>query len=198
MRSLEIRLGSTESHIENYEIVHERKKDDKWEQLDPPVELGSGAAPIIKLMEDDERIVITAKVTKKKMVYDRDQNAHMVVETQEEKDKKDKEYNDRMKSHPEVKARLAEEEKEKKEAAEREAKIKAADDRVARAEADKNKSAPPAPSRLAEFGMSSKDVKNEAPARPSQPTPGPTVGRTSTPTPTSPLGGTPPKPGSRG
>lgn len=85
MRSVEIRLGSTEDGVvQQFEVQLERKKDDKWSAPEPLQVMASTAAPMVLYLEDNERVVITSKVEQYQIVFDRDQNANIVVRSDEE------------------------------------------------------------------------------------------------------------------
>lgn len=96
MHRVEIRLTNegTESPSANFEVYTETLKDGQYIETAPVSVVAGGGAPIIQFLEDAERIIIVAKANTGRLVYDKDQNANIRVETEEEvKRREDREAN---------------------------------------------------------------------------------------------------------
>lgn len=96
MHRVEIRLTNegTESPSANFEVYTETLKDGQYIETQPGAVVAGGGAPIIQFLEDNERIIVVAKANTGRLVYDKDQNANIRVETEEEvKRREDREAN---------------------------------------------------------------------------------------------------------
>lgn len=86
MHKVDIRLTNEGNETTNvFELYTEALKDGRYVETQPMQEYQGGGAPIVLFLEQDERVIIVAKGNKGRIVFDKEQNANIRVETEEEK-----------------------------------------------------------------------------------------------------------------
>jgi hypothetical protein len=85
MHKVELRLTNEGSDPTNvFEVYVEGFKDGNYTESSPMRAVNGGGSPIVMFLEADERVIVVAKGNKGRMVFDKDQNANVRVETEEE------------------------------------------------------------------------------------------------------------------
>jgi hypothetical protein len=85
MHRVEIRLSHEGNDPSaNFEVHTETLKDGNYVELAPMRTVASDLAPMIMFLDPNERVVVVAKANTGRLVYDKEQNANIRVETEAE------------------------------------------------------------------------------------------------------------------
>lgn len=96
MHKVEIRLTNEglDQPNANFEVYTETLKDNNYVELAPVRLVAGGGTPLVMFLDNNERVVVVAKSDVGTLVYDKDQNANVRVENeQERKDREAREAN---------------------------------------------------------------------------------------------------------
>lgn len=87
MHKVELRLTNEGNDTNNvFELYTEALLDDKgYAESGPMQSVAGGGAPVVLFLEADERIIVVAKGNKGQLVFDKEQNANVRVETEDER-----------------------------------------------------------------------------------------------------------------
>lgn len=100
MHKVEIRLTNegNDDAANVFELYSETYRDGGYVEMAPMQSVAGGGPPIVMFLEPDERVIVVSKGNKGKIVFDKEQNANVRVETDEEK-KQRAEYEARVAVH---------------------------------------------------------------------------------------------------